>query len=142
MPSLPAAPRALPGVAQVTATGRSFARDLGQFRSSLESATPRAVVTPILIGTCVLVYVAMVASGVHWLHPSGQQMLAWGGNRGINVGLDHQYFRLFTTAFLHAGLIHLGMNMWSLFVVGPLIERFYGNLSFAVIYLASGIGGA
>ena len=32
--------------------------------------------------------------------------------------------------------------MWSLLVVGPLVERLYGNLAFAVIYLASGIGGA
>ncbi len=136
------AARALPGVAKVTATGRRFGQDLGQFRSSLESATGRAVVTPMLIGACVLVYVAMVASGLHWLYPSGQQMVAWGANRGINVGLDHQYWRLITTVFLHAGLIHLAMNMWSLLVVGPLIERLYGNLSFAVIYLASGLGGA
>ena len=34
------------------------------------------------------------------------------------------------------------MNMWSLLVIGPLVERLYGNLAFAVIYLASGVGGA
>ena len=44
--------------------------------------------------------------------------------------------------FLHSGLIHLGMNMWSLQVIGPLVERLFGSLAFAVIYLASGIGGA
>ncbi len=136
------AARALPGVMRVTAKGRSFGQDLGQFRSSLESATPRAVVTPILIGACVLVYLAMVATGVPWLTPSARAMVGWGASRGISVVLNHEYWRLLTTVFLHGGLIHLGMNMWSLLAVGPLVERLYGNLSFAVIYLASGVGGA
>ena len=34
------------------------------------------------------------------------------------------------------------MNVWNLVVIGPLVERLYGNLAFAVIYLASGVGGA
>ncbi len=56
--------------------------------------------------------------------------------------LNREYWRLATTIFLHGGLIHLAMNMWGLFVVGPLVERLYGNLAFAIIYLASGVGGA
>jgi rhomboid protease GluP len=136
------AARALPSVATVTAKGRTFGQDLLQFRSSLHSATPHASVTPILIGACVLVYIAMVATGVPWLSPSALQLTDWGANRGINVVLDREYWRLITTVFLHGGLIHLAMNMWSLLVVGPLVERLYGNLAFAVVYLASGVGGA
>ena len=89
-----------------------------------------------------VVYVAMVASGVPWLMPSAEQLSQWGANRGIRVVLNHEYWRLFTSVFLHGGLIHLAMNMWSLLVIGPLVERLYGNLAFAVIYLASGVGGA
>ena len=44
--------------------------------------------------------------------------------------------------FVHGGLIHLVVNMWSLLVIGPLVERIYGHLAFAVLYLAAGIGGA
>ena len=98
------AARALPGVMRVTAKGRSFGQDLGQFRSSLESATPRAVVTPILTGACVLVYLAMVATGVPWLTPSARAMVGWGASRGISVVLNHEYWRLLTTVFLHSGL--------------------------------------
>src|SRR5262249_18208339 len=49
---------------------------------------------------------------------------------------------LFTNVFVHFGLIHLSLNMWNLLVIGPLVERLYGNVAFAVIYLASGIGGS
>jgi rhomboid protease GluP len=136
------AARALPDVARVTAKGRAFGQELSQFRSALQSATPHAPMTPILIGACVLAYVAMVVDGVPWLTPSADQLSRWGANRGTRVVIDHEYWRLITNVFLHGGLIHLAMNMWSLLVIGPLIERLYGSLAFAVIYLASGIGGA
>ena len=70
------------------------------------------------------------------------QLVDWGANRGISVDLNQQYWRLVTNVFLHGGLIHLAVNMWSLLVIGPLVERLYGNLAFAIIYLASGVGGA
>ena len=126
----------------MTAKGRAFGQDLSQFRAALQSATPRAVMTPVFTGACVIVYVAMVASGVHWLWPTATQLIDWGANQGIGIALNHEYWRLFTSVFLHGGLIHLAMNMWSLLVIGPLVERLYGNLAFAVIYLASGVGGA
>ncbi len=136
------AERALPGVASVSAKGRAFGQELTQFRGALFSATPHAVMTPVLIGVCVLVYLAMVSSGVHWLSPTVGQLIDWGANQGIAVVFNHQYWRLITSVFLHGGLIHLAMNMWSLYVIGPLIERLYGNLAYVVIYLASGVGGA
>ena len=136
------AERALAGVASVSAKGRTFGQELTQFRAALFSATRHAMMTPVLIGLCVLVYLAMVSSGVHWLSPTVDQLIDWGANQGIAVALNNQYWRLFTSVFLHGGVIHLAMNMWSLYVIGPLIERLYGNLAYVVIYLASGVGGA
>ena len=87
-----------------------------------------------------LVYAAMVARACPGLWPTGEQLIDWGANQGVRVVLNHQYWRLITSVFLHGGMIHLAMNMWNLLVVGPLVERLYGNLAYAVIYLASGIG--
>ena len=56
--------------------------------------------------------------------------------------LRQEYWRLATSVFVHGGLIHLALNLWSLIVIGPLIERIYGPPAFAVIYLSAGIGGA
>lgn len=50
-----------------------------------------------------------------------------------------QYWRLVTCMFLHGGLLHLAVNMYSLFAVGPVIERFFGWKKYLVIYFFSGI---
>lgn len=134
--------RAWPAVAQVSSRARSLGVDLRQFRRSLETATPHAFVTPILILVCVVVYGAMVVSGVSPLWPSGAQLILWGANEGARIILRHEYWRLITSAFVHGGFIHVALNMWSLLAIGPLVERLYGNAAFAVIYLAAGIGGA
>lgn len=53
-----------------------------------------------------------------------------------------QIYRIITGIFLHAGLIHLGFNCYSLNIVGTQIESFLGRFKFIVIYLFSGIVGA
>ncbi len=136
------AARALPAVVNVTAKARAFGQDLIDFRTAIHSTAHRGVVTPILMCACVLAYAAMVATGVPWRMPSPYQLLRWGASCGIDVVLIREYWRLAVTVFLHGGPIHLAMNVWSLYVVGPLVERLYGSPAFVVIYLTSGVGGA
>lgn len=50
-----------------------------------------------------------------------------------------QYYRLLTCTFLHAGIVHLGLNMYALYDIGTLIEDIYGRLNFIFIYIISGI---
>ena len=52
-----------------------------------------------------------------------------------------QVWRIFTAMFLHFNLLHIGLNMLSLFFIGPAIEVFYGKWRYLVIYLLSGIIG-
>src|SRR5262252_6041801 len=47
-----------------------------------------------------------------------------------------QWWRLFTSGFLHAGLIHLALNMAVLYMLGPPLERVLGKLAFLALYLA------
>jgi membrane associated rhomboid family serine protease len=58
------------------------------------------------------------------------------------IALADQYFRLFTSAFLHYGIIHILFNMWALYVLGPPLERHLGRLRFASVYLLSALGGS
>ncbi|MES1177298.1 MAG: rhomboid family intramembrane serine protease [Myxococcales bacterium] len=53
--------------------------------------------------------------------------------------LAGQWWRLFSYMFVHGNLVHLVMNMAGLWVLGPLVERTFGRLRFALIYLASGV---
>ena len=52
-----------------------------------------------------------------------------------------EYYRLITSAFLHAGLIHFIFNMYALYIIGPQIESFYGKAKYILIYVGSAIFG-
>lgn len=52
-----------------------------------------------------------------------------------------QIYRLLTSMFLHADIIHIGCNMYALYILGPQVERYYGKTKFLLIYLLSGILG-
>ncbi len=58
----------------------------------------------------------------------------------VNSLIDSgQYYRLFTCMFLHAGIIHLAVNMYSLYIMGTFIEKIYGKIKYVIIYFVSGI---
>jgi len=124
---------ALPKVAEVTRRMRTLNSELNTFRRDLLAATPRVVVTPLLLAACILVFVVMVASGVDAYLPSAQQLLSWGANDGARVVLRHEAWRLPASVFIHGGMLHLAVNMWCLFNIGPLVERFFGNVATRVL---------
>lgn len=55
--------------------------------------------------------------------------------------LQGQYYRLFTSMFLHFGLAHLLSNMLALFFLGDFMERYLGRAGFLLVYLGGGICG-
>jgi membrane associated rhomboid family serine protease len=59
-----------------------------------------------------------------------------GSVTGADV-LTGQWWRLLSSAFVHMGLIHLGMNMYILYRGGPMIEQMWGRLRYLAIYLVS-----
>lgn len=52
-----------------------------------------------------------------------------------------EYYRIFTSMFMHFGMEHLYMNMISLLIMGSLLEREFGKVRFLITYLLSGICG-
>jgi len=53
-----------------------------------------------------------------------------------------QQWRIVTSGFLHGGLVHIGFNMYLLFMLGPQLERGFGSLRFSMMYFGSLFGGA
>lgn len=78
--------------------------------------------------------------GVHllWMLTDtvGEVMIFWPGVVGVEP------WRMITTAFLHAGLLHLAVNMIALWVVGPFLEKALGRWRFLALYLLSALGGS
>lgn len=58
---------------------------------------------------------------------------------GVDAG---EYYRLVTSAFLHDGLIHLGFNLYALWILGTLLEHMLGRPRFAALYVVSMLGGS
>jgi len=55
---------------------------------------------------------------------------------------DGQWWRMLTGAFLHYGLTHLAVNMFSLYILGRDLEQYLGSVRYAAIYFLSAIGGS
>jgi membrane associated rhomboid family serine protease len=58
------------------------------------------------------------------------------------VIIDHQYWRMFTALFVHAGIFHILLNMWALWIVGNFLESSVGRGKFLVLYFLSGFAGS
>ena len=103
----------------------------------LSAAMP---VTYFLIGVNVVAYLIELASG------SGG--LSGGGKVVLNYGLyspavaDGEWYRLVTNGFLHANLLHIGLNMYFLWFLGQLLEPTLGHVRFAVLYFACLLAGS
>ena len=53
-----------------------------------------------------------------------------------------EYWRLWTVTLLHANLLHLGFNMYALYLAGTIVERWYGPIRFMAFYLACAAAGS
>ena len=55
---------------------------------------------------------------------------------------DGELYRLVSVTLVHGGLLHLGLNMYALFIVGPVVESIWGRRMFVLFYLLCAIGGS
>ena len=78
------------------------------------------------------------------IHPSllREQLVKWGSNLPRMTLGAGEWWRLLSSAFLHGNLVHLAMNMFALWQAGQLVERIFGSLRFAGLYLLAAIGGS
>ena len=116
----------------------------------------RPIVTEVLIALNVLGFIAMLATGGSPFNGGGtatengmtlgQGLLvtrsgAWFTTEAVGVA-HGQWWRIVTGGFLHAGLLHLGMNMVLLWMLGRQLEPFLGRARFAALYMACLVGGS
>jgi membrane associated rhomboid family serine protease len=75
-------------------------------------------------------------------HFSNAVLLIYGAKLNALIAAPyHQYWRFVTPMFVHVNLLHLLVNMYSLWMVGPYVEKLYGSAKFAVFWVVTGIAG-
>ena len=110
----------------------------GARRNPFEGTT--ALVTKGLIALNVLIYVITAVQGNGINSPGGSLFAKW-----VLYGpavANGDWWRLITSAFLHANLIHIAFNMYFLWFVGSAVESALGRGRFIAVYLISGLAGS
>jgi len=90
-----------------------------------------------LISLTVLVFLGQTAAN-QWL---GHDWLLEFGAKSQSAIRDGEFWRFITPIFLHIGFAHLFVNMYSLYAIGPAVERFFGTARFVITYLLAGVSG-
>ena len=75
-----------------------------------------------------------------FMNLDGRTLYQFGAKYRASI-LAGEWWRLVTAGFLHGGLMHIAMNMWVFYDLGPQVEEIYGTHRYLVIYLLSSTGG-
>ncbi len=68
-------------------------------------------------------------------------LIPFGAKVNYLIYAKHQWWRFVTPMFLHVNLLHLLVNMYSLWIVGPYVEKLYGSAKFVVFWVLTGVAG-
>jgi membrane associated rhomboid family serine protease len=111
-------------------------------------AAERPLVTQVLVAVNLAVFVLTLGAGSGMNRAGGQLIIDFGlvglalGADGL-VGVDTgEWYRIVTGGFLHSGLIHVGFNMYLLWLLGAQLEPALGRLRFGLLYAASLFAGS
>jgi len=68
-------------------------------------------------------------------------LIPFGAKVNYYIQTRHEWWRFVTPMFLHVNLLHLMVNMYSLWIVGPYVEKLYGSAKFVVFWVLTGVAG-
>jgi membrane associated rhomboid family serine protease len=108
----------------------------------LRESVSQPTLTYSLIALNVVVYIGeSLGGGASAAGSPGGQLVADGALSRATIA-HGDYWRLLTSGFLHANLIHLASNMFVLYIMGTLLEPVIGRARFAIIYFVSLLAGS
>jgi rhomboid protease GluP len=108
--------------------------------------------TQLVIGACVTIWVAtLLTSGggigtgggniLSALSPSTGVLILFGASGAYPVFGLGRWWTVLSAGWLHAGLLHIGMNMYWLWQMGPALTELFGSARTVIIYTVGGIAG-
>jgi membrane associated rhomboid family serine protease len=149
--------RAEAEVHPIVSAAPASAWERGEAIRDMLGTPTRALITKVLLTLTILNFiVGMVVAQNYGLEIDQYLFLQAKGNdvRRLNSAFDTiggldggdvlrgQWYRLLTTLFVHAGLLHIGANMYMLWVLGPRAEQLWGQWGFLLLYMLAGFSGS
>jgi membrane associated rhomboid family serine protease len=126
-------------------TGHDFAARRQFNRARGPYATYGAYITWAIIALCVIVFVADGALS----NFANFTLFSIGGGSLVDqlaifapLVADGEWWRIFTSAFVHSNILHIAFNMYALYLFGPILEQMYGHIEYLVMYLLCAAGGS
>ena len=124
-------------------TKPDFERDMppsnfaGPQRIQVKLPSSAPIVTYVIMAVTIGVFLLQLASDSIY----GVDLPVYYGLKVNELIAQGEFWRLFTPLLLHGSLMHIGFNMYALYILGPRLERFYGRWRFLALYVLSGFGG-
>ena len=121
------------------------------FFERLRRALPQTAATPWIMRANIAMFVlAMAMAFGHGVGPVAALLQGFDNDTLVTLGANSmdltvtrgEAWRLLACTFLHANLLHIGMNLYVLKSMGDLAERLFGSVAYVGVYLASAIGGS
>lgn len=123
---------------EIIKSSPNYATDKFKDFLSIFKPTKDLFYTPVLIDLNIIIFILMSISGANIFMPDSLSLLNWGANfRPMTLSGD--WWRLFTSCFLHIGILHLFMNMYALLFIGILLEPLLGRTRYISAYFLTGI---
>jgi rhomboid protease GluP len=96
-----------------------------RYEQTMSALGRHAPVTPVLIALNVAMFIVTLLAGANFVQPDSGLLIRLGSNFGPMTWTGQEW-RLLSSAFLHAGIVHIALNMFALYQGGALVERLYG----------------
>ena len=98
---------------------------------------PTVTITLILFNIAMYIFLEVIGDT-----SDAQFMLQWGAENAKMILEQHEYYRLFTSMFMHFGFPHILGNMVTLYFFGSFVERQLSAVKFCIFYIISGVAGS
>jgi rhomboid protease GluP len=108
---------------------------------------------PLVVGACVTLWAATllmsmaggggIGSGglLSALSPNSNVLILFGASGAYPVFIEGHWWTVLSAGWLHAGLLHVAMNMYWVWQMGPAITELFGSARTVIIYTAGGVAG-
>ena len=91
-----------------------------------------------IIGINIFIYLLTAIASGNFFDIDINVLISFGAKEN-NLILRGEYYRFISCMFLHGGLIHVVLNMYALYNIGPLVEEVYGKIKYLIVYFVAGI---